>query len=94
MLQIRNQFGQLDISVIDPVAVAGLSEPAQVLLKTLIDAVENRQRAQDRHNKAMAALHEATHDQALALAEHAKANPPQTFQQAHAASVTAFQKSN
>ena len=92
MLQLRNQFGQLDISVIDPVAVSELSDPQQKLLASLITAVDDRQAAQERFNSAVLAVRLATQEHALE--EHRVANPPQTFQQAQQAAIAAFNRSH
>jgi hypothetical protein len=94
MLQLRNQFGQLDISVIDPVAVSELSDLQQHLLARLITAVEDRQAAQERFNSAVLAVRLAAQEQEVALEEHRAANPPQTFQQAQAAVIAAYNKSH
>lgn len=94
MLQLRNQYGQLDISVIDPAAVSELTNTAQQLLASLITAVEDRQAAQERFNSAVLAVRLATQEQETALEEHRATNPPQTFQQAQQAAVAAFNRSN
>lgn len=94
MLQLRNQYGQLDISVIDMAAVSELSDLQQKLLASLIKAVEDRQAAQERLNSAVLAVRLATQEQETALEEHRTANPPQTFQQAQQAVIAAFNRSH
>lgn len=78
-LQIRNQFGQIDLASIDPAAVAELSDAAQAKLATLISAVETREAAQDRHSKAKLAVVEAEAEQAAALQAHKDASDPFPF---------------
>lgn len=78
-LQLRNQFGQIDIASIDPVAVADLSDAAQVKLSALIDAVQSREAAQLRHSKAIAAKVAAEKEQAEALQAHRDGSDPFPF---------------
>lgn len=78
-LQIRNQFGQIDLASVDPAAVAQLSDAAQVRLATLFSAVETREAAQDRHSKAKLAIVAAETEQAAALQAHQDASDPFPF---------------
>src|ERR1700722_12789900 len=78
-LQLRNQFGQLDIASIDPVAVADLSDAAQVKLSALIDAVQSREAAQLRYSKAIAGKVAAEKEQTEALQAHRDASDPFPF---------------
>lgn len=78
-LQLRNQFGQIDLASIDPVAVAELSDAAQIKLAALIDAVQAREAATERHAKAKAAVLDAETEQAAALQAHRYASDPFPF---------------
>jgi hypothetical protein len=78
-LQLRNQFGQIDIASIDPAAVADLSDAAQVKLSALIDCVQSREAAQRRNSNAIAAKADAEKEQAEALQAHRDASDPFPF---------------
>jgi hypothetical protein len=78
-LQLRNQFGQLDLTVIDPDMVAELSDSAQVKLAALIAANDARVAAQDRYAKAVIGVREAQEEQAAALEAHKDASDPFPF---------------
>jgi len=78
-LQIRNQYGQIDIASIDPAAVADLSDAAQAKLSTLIDAVQTREAATDRHAKAKAAVVAPEAEQVAAMQAHRDASDPFPF---------------
>jgi hypothetical protein len=93
-LEIRNQFGQLSVAAIDPAEVAKLSDDQQAKLATLITAVENREAAADRFNKAVLGVRLATTEQEEALAAHHAANPPLSFQDAQRAAIDAFNNSH
>ncbi|SDI54506.1 hypothetical protein SAMN05444171_4082 [Bradyrhizobium lablabi] len=90
MLEIRNQFGVIDLAVIDPDEVAKLTDPQQEKLSTLCTAVKRREAAQERLFAAVRAVNVATIEQTNALAAHQRANPPPSFMDLHAASVKAF----
>jgi hypothetical protein len=77
--QIRDQFGQISLASIDPAAVAELSDAAQAKLATLMDAVQAREAAQDRHSKAKLAVVAAETEQAAALQAHKDASDPFPF---------------
>jgi hypothetical protein len=63
MLTLHNQFGQLDLSVIDPAEVAKLGDEQQSILSLLISSVQDREAAQVRFNKAVISVREATTEQ-------------------------------
>jgi hypothetical protein len=79
MLQLRNQFGQIDIAAIDSAAVAELSDTAQAKLATLIDCVQTHEAATDRHLKAKAAVIDAEREQNAAYAANRDASDPFPF---------------
>jgi len=81
-LALRNKYGQIDLASIDPAAVAELSDLAQVKLAALIDAVQSREAATDRHLKAKAAVVDAEREQAEALQAHKDASDPFPFRSA------------
>lgn len=92
-MEIRNQFGQIDLSAIDPTEVSKLSDEAQLALSKLISSVQDREAAQQRFNSAVLAVRLATQEQMDALAAHQVGNPPMSFEESHAASVAAFNRS-
>ena len=92
-LELYNALGQLDIAAIDHSEVALLSEPQQQALAVLISKVQAREAAQERFSKAVRALGAATAEQIAALDAHVAVNPPQSFAQAQAAAIAAFNKS-
>jgi hypothetical protein len=92
-LEIYNHLGQIDLSVIDPAAVALLDDNQQQALSVLIEKTKAREAAQERYTTAVKAEGAANAEQHDALAAHIAANPPLTFQQIHAASVATFNKS-
>jgi hypothetical protein len=94
MITLRNQYGALDLSVVDPAEVAKLDDNQQKLLASLISAMQDREAAQDRYAKAVKAVHDATTDQHDALEAHTAANPPLTPQQAQQAAIAAYNSSH
>jgi hypothetical protein len=78
-LALRNQFGQIDLSVIDPLAVAEISDTAQERLAALIVANDARVAARERHNAAVRAVKAAEEEQAAAIAAHREASDPFPF---------------
>jgi hypothetical protein len=78
-LQLRNQFGQLDISVIDPAEVAKLSDDQQAKLAPLITAVKNREGANERYLNAVRARRDAEAEQVSAIDAHKAASEPFPF---------------
>jgi hypothetical protein len=93
VIQLHNQYGQIDLSIIDPNEVAELSDEGQLVLSLLISAVQDRQAAQQRFNSATLALREAAREQEDAMAAHIAANPPQTPQQAQQDAIAAYNAS-
>jgi hypothetical protein len=78
-LALRNQFGQLDISVIDPAEVAKLNDDQQVKLASLVTAVETREAANTRYLNAVRVRRGAEAEQTAALDEHKAASEPFPF---------------
>jgi len=78
-LQLRNQYGQIDLSVIDPAAVAEISDSAQEKLARLIKANDERHAAQERYSAAVRAVKAAEQEQADAVAAHREASDPFPF---------------
>jgi hypothetical protein len=78
-LTLRNQFGQIDLSVIDPDAVAELTDTAQEKLARLIKAHDERAAAQERYNAAVRSLRAAQEEQSAALEAHRAASDPFPF---------------
>jgi hypothetical protein len=92
-LEIYNSLGQVDLSVVDPAAVAEMSDAAQQAFSIFIAKVAAREAASARYVLAVKALNDAGAEQHAALAEHAAINLPQTVQQQHAEAVAAYNKS-
>lgn len=78
-LQLRNQFGVLDVSVIDPAEVALMSDAQQTALSVVVTAVESREAAAERVNRAVIAVRDATAEQLAAHAAHVEASQPFPF---------------
>jgi hypothetical protein len=79
MIQLHNQLGQIDLSVIDPAEVAALDDGQQKLLAVLVSAVQDREAAQARYTSAVLAKREASAEQVAALAAHSEASDPFPF---------------
>lgn len=79
VLQIYNSHGQIDIGQIDPAAVATMSEPQQMALSVLIDAVKAREAAHARYSLAIKTADAARIEQSEALAAHIEAQQPFPF---------------
>jgi hypothetical protein len=90
MLQLHNQFGQVDLKMIDPAEVAKLSEPQISLLDPLVKSVETREAAQERVRVATVAVLDASREYDAALAANNKANPPLSPDEAHRASIASY----
>ncbi|WP_338830443.1 hypothetical protein [Bradyrhizobium sp. 27S5] len=78
-LTLRNRFGQLDISVIDPVEVAKLDDGQQTKVATLVAAIEHREIAYERYVAAVRARRDAEVEQTSALEAHKIASEPFQF---------------
>jgi hypothetical protein len=90
MIQMTNKYGQIDLSVIDPVEVAKLSDEQQAILALVVEAVQNREAAHVRLKKAEEDVHEAMRIETDAIAADQAANPPMTALEAHRASIASF----
>jgi hypothetical protein len=93
-ISLYNHLGQISLTDIDPATVAALDDAQKSALLILIDKFKARQLATERYHAAIKAERAATTEQAAALEEHVKRNPPQTFAEARASAIAAFNKSH
>jgi hypothetical protein len=78
-MNLFNSMAQIDLSIIDPAKVAKLDDEAQNVLSVLIVAVQNREAASERFNKAVVGVREADAEQHASMALHIAASDPFPF---------------
>jgi hypothetical protein len=93
-LQLTNRYGQVDLSMIDPVEVAKMSDEQQAVLAIFVEAAEAREAAQVRLKTAEDAVRAAMRVETDAFTAHQAASPPMTALEAHRASIVAYNKSH
>jgi hypothetical protein len=89
-VEFLNKFGMIDLSLIDPNAVAELSPEQQQSLSILIDAVKTKEAAELRKSDARKRLHTTTNAEMVAMAANDAANPPPNFLDIRKAAIAAY----
>jgi hypothetical protein len=95
-LELFDKFGRVSVATLGEQlgAIVALNDDQQAKVSALVTAVENREAAAERFNRAVIGVTTATQEQEAAHAAHLAANPALSFLDARRAAIDAFNRSN